>query len=795
MLISLNWLKECVEIAVEVHTLADRLTLAGNEVERILEQEVDVENVVVAEVQGLRPLPGSTKNQLATVTTGRVVTEVVTGAWNLKVGDRVPYALSGSRLRDRRIDTKTFLGVQSAGMLCSAIELGLGEDAAGIMILDPSAPLGADLRTLYPRDTILELEIKSNRPDLLCHLGIAREVGAIFNLPLRPPSAPKVRLANAPELVRIDAPDGCRRFNGRLMTGVTVAASPAWMQARLRAAGVRPISNIVDITNYVMLESGQPMHAFDYRRLKDGRIVVRRARDGEEIACLDGKTRRLTPTDMVVADTQRAQGIAGIIGGADSAVESGTTDIFLEAATWEPRSIRRTARRLGLRTEASSRFEKGLSPELSRPAIERAAALVAELAGGTATRSTDVYPGPLQLTTIEVDADRIDRVLGVSVELGEAASILERLAFTVERKDRRLRAQPPVFRLDCSIPEDLVEEVGRIYGYDRVPSTLPGARTPVRDLYVRADADETAREVLAGHQLDEAVTSSLVSGSGTPAIAMPMAAPSLARIKNPMAENRDALRRSLLPGLLEALALNARQDQGGARLFELGTIFWKADGEVVDQPQVLALAAHVPAGGAEVAAAELRALQATLATVRDRFVLPATDFKQAEFSSADPGRFAGFHPGRTGEILDGGEPIGIVGEVHPEVATQLGLPGRAVVAEVLFDRFSADGQRTPQARPLPRFPGVRRDLTVVIRGKIAGQEVVQVIRELGGYTLREISMVSEYQGPQLGAGARSLSFRLQYQADDRTLTNEEVLALQQRIIEGLKQRFGAEVRS
>ena len=795
MRISLNWLKEYVEIAVEVHTLADRLTLAGNEVERILEQEVDVENVVVAEVQGLRPLPGSTKNQLATVTTGRVATEVVTGAWNLKLGDRVPYALPGSRLRDRRIDTKTFLGVQSAGMLCSAIELGLGEDAAGIMILDPSAPLGADLRTLYPRDTILELEIKSNRPDLLCHLGIAREVGAIFNLPLRPPSIPKVRPANAPELVRIDAPDGCRRFNGRLMTGVTVAASPAWMQARLRAAGVRPISNIVDITNYVMLESGQPMHAFDYRRLKDGRIVVRRARDGEEIACLDGKTRRLTPTDMVVADTQRAQGIAGIIGGADSAVESGTTDIFLEAATWEPRSIRRTARRLGLRTEASSRFEKGLSPELSRPAIERAAALVAELAGGTATRSTDVYPGPLKLTTIEVDADRIDRVLGVTVELGEAASILERLGFTVERKDRRLRAQPPVFRLDCSIPEDLVEEVGRIYGYDRVPSTLPGARTPVRDLYVRADADETAREVLAGHQLDEAVTSSLVSGSGTPAIAMPMAAPSLTRVKNPMAENRDALRRSLLPGLLEALALNARQDQGGARLFELGTIFWKVDGEAVDQPQVLALAAHVPAGGAEVAAAELRALQATLATVRDRFVLPSTDFRQAEFSSADPGRFAGFHPGRTGEILDGGEPIGIVGEVHPEVATQLGLPGRAVVAEVLFDRFSADGQRTPQARPLPRFPGVRRDLTVVIRGKIAGQEVVQVIRELGGYTLREISMVSEYQGPQLGAGARSLSFRLQYQADDRTLTNEEVLALQQRIIEGLQQRFKAEVRS
>src|SRR6266852_9975513 len=256
MLISLNWLKEYVDIRVDVPTLADRLTLAGNEVERIAQQEVDFDGVVVAEVESLRSLPGSTKNQVAGVTTGAgKVVEVVTGAWNLAVGDRVPYATPGSRLGDRRIDIKTFLGFPSAGMLCSAIELGLGEDAAGILILDPGATPGQDLHELYPRDTILELEIKSNRPDLLCHLGIAREVGAIFNLPLRPPGVPKVRPANAQELVRIDAPDGCRRFNGRLMTGVTIAASPAWMQARLRAAGVRPISNIVDITNYVMLES------------------------------------------------------------------------------------------------------------------------------------------------------------------------------------------------------------------------------------------------------------------------------------------------------------------------------------------------------------------------------------------------------------------------------------------------------------------------------------------------------------------------------------------------------------
>jgi len=796
MLISLNWLKEYVDIRVDVPTLADRLTLAGNEVERIAQQEVDFDGVVVAEVKSLRPLPGSTKNQVAGVTTGAgKVVEVVTGAWNLAVGDRVPYATPGSRLGDRRIETKTFLGFPSAGMLCSAVELGLGEDAAGILILDPGATPGQDLHELYPRDTILELEIKSNRPDLLCHLGIAREVGAIFNLPVREPKIPKGRTSDAPDLVRIDAPDGCRRFVGRLINGVNVAPSPPWMQARLRAAGVRPISNVVDITNYVMLETGQPMHAFDYQRLKDGRIVVRRARDGEELACLDGKTRRLTAHDMVVADTQRAQGLAGIIGGAESAVERGTTEIFLEAATWEPRSIRRTARMHGLRTEASSRFEKGLSPALSLPAVERAAALVVELAGGAARKSADVYPVPLVPAVIEVNADRIERVLGVRVELPEASNILERLRFKAEKTRDGLRTQPPEFRLDCAIPEDVIEEVGRIYGYDRVPSTLPGARTPVRDLYERRDADETAREVLAGRELDEAVTSSLVSADGTLEIAMPMAAPSLVKIKNPMAENRDALRRSLLPGLLEALALNARQDQGGARLFELGSVFWKTTSNALDEPQVLALAAHVPAGGADAAVAELRSMQATLATMRDRFAIPSTDFKQAEFPSPDPGRFAGFHPGRTGEVFEGDEPIGIVGEVHPQVLGRLGLPGRAVVAEVLFDRFSAGGRRTPQARPLPRFPGVRRDLTVVIRGKIAAGELVQVIRQQGGYTLRDISMVSEYQGPQLEAGARSLSFRLHYQADDRTLTNEEVAAVQQRIIDGLKQRFGAEVRS
>ncbi|HET9848052.1 MAG TPA: phenylalanine--tRNA ligase subunit beta [Candidatus Dormibacteraeota bacterium] len=787
MRISLSWLRDFVDIPADVEPLAARLTLAGNEVERIHEQDVDFDGVVVARVTALRAHPNADKLQLATVTTGRDSIELVTGATNLNVGDLVPLAPEGARLGTRTIGSQVFRGVRSQGMLCSEIELGLGDDAAGIMILDPGATPGQDLRELFPRDTILELEIKSNRPDLLCHLGIAREVSAIFALPLRQPKLAETRSHPASALVRIDDPDGCRRFVARLITGVKVAPSPAWMQARLRAAGVRPISNVVDITNYVMLELGQPMHAYDSRKLAGGRLVARRARTGEQVHSLDGKTRSLEASAMVVADTERPQGLAGIIGGEDSAVTTATSDVLLEAATWEPRSIRRTARAFGLRTEASQRFEKGLSPALPPAAIDRATRLIIELAGGAATGTADVYPDRLKPVTIDLTTERIGRLLGLTVKAADAESILERLAFRVDRSDSRLLVHPPEFRLDCSIPEDVVEEVGRIYGYDRVPSTLPGERTPVRELFDRRDADELAREVLVGRETDEAVTNSLVSAAASQELRLPMSPSTLVRIANPMAENRGALRASLLPGLLEALAFNARQDQLGARLFEIGSVFWQGKPGELDEPQMLAVAVHVPAGGAPAALAELRNLQATLATLRDRLAIGSTVFRQAQAP--------GFHPGRTAEIIEQGQAVGVVGEVHPATLSRLDLPGRAVAAEVLFDRLTAGGQRTPQAGLLPRFPGVRRDLTVLIRGKIAGNDLVQVIRQLGGYTLREVSMLSEYEGPQLGAGARSLSFRLFYQADDRTLTNDEVSASQQRIVDGLNARFGAEVRS
>ena len=796
MIVSVTWLNEYVDVPDDVGELAERLTLSGTEVERVVRQEAAFEGVVVAEVTGLRPHPNADKLQLATVTTGSAAVEVVTGAPNLSVGDRVPLARTGARLGARRIEAQTFRGIKSEGMLCSPIELGLGEDASGILILDQEARPGTELRALYPADTILHLEVKSNRPDLLAHLGVAREIAALFERPLRPPGAGPEVSSGPGSWVTIEAPEGCRRFVGRVVTGVRVSASPAWMQARLRAVGLRPISNVVDVTNFVMLELGQPMHAFDRARLQEGRLIVRRARPGERLLCLDGKTRELSPEFMVVADPAGPQGIAGIIGGAASAVTERTTEVVLEAATWEPRRVRAAARALGLRTEASLRFEKGLSPALALPAVARAAALLAEIAGGRVKDGIDVYPAPYRPPAIALTMDRLNRTLGVEVPPPTSRAILERLDFRVELQERRLAVTPPEVRLDCSIPEDVVEEVGRIHGYQRIPSTLPGARRPVGEIFEADDVDDRVRDVLVGLGFDEAVTYPIVDRRHALDVRLPAAPARLALIANPIAEERDALRVSLVPALLQALARNARLDQPGARLFELGAGFWpRTDDPVkamvridrVDEPRLLAAAVHLAGADSAPAVAQLRAVAASLRQVAERVGGRAVELR--------PGRADGLHPGRTVLLYREGRPIGMAGEVHPEVLARLDLGGRVVAAEAVLLDLVGDGRYTPRAAPLPRQPGVRRDLTVLVAGRLAAADLVQVMRELGGYTLREVSMLSEYTGPQLGPNTRSLSFRLSYQADDRTLTGDEVTRLHERIVAGLVERFLGQVRA
>jgi phenylalanyl-tRNA synthetase beta chain len=412
-----------------------------------------------------------------------------------------------------------------------------------------------------------------------------------------------------------------------------------------------------------------------------------------------------------------------------------------------------------------------------------------ELAGGQPSTAADVYPAPLQREPIRISSERLNRVLGVDVPTAQAKDILERLGFKLDLDEEGLIVTPPDFRLDCVLPEDVVEEVGRIYGYGRIPSTLPGARQPVTDIFKARDADERVREVLAGLGFDEAVTYPLTDRGHATDVRLPVAASRPALIQNPIAEDRDALRVSLVPGLLNALALNARLDQRSAALFELGTGFWPRNGvgSTIQEVRLLAIALHIPPAASANAPADLRRVEAAIRLIGERIGGRVIEVRQS--------RGEGFHPGRTAAIVSGEEIVGMAGEVHPAVLAGFDLAGRAIGAEVLLSGLVGDGSYTPKQGLLPRFPGVRRDLTVVIRGKIAGIDLLQVIRREGGYTLREISMLSEYEGIQLGAGARSLSFRLLYQADDRTLTNEEVSAVQQRIVDGLKREFAAEVRS
>jgi phenylalanyl-tRNA synthetase beta chain len=790
MLISLNWLRDYVDPPADSMELADRLTLAGLGVERIEQRTAAFENVVVAEVVGLRPHPNADKLLLAQLSTGDGLTEVVTGAQNLTVGARVPFVKVGGRTRHGKVTARTLRGVRSEGMVCSADELGLGEDADGIMLLDPSTPLGLDLASLIKPDMIFDLEITSNRPDLLSHLGVAREVAAIFEVELRVPASYRSTKPKLAALaVSIEDNSICQRFVSRLLEDVKVGPSPAWLTERLQSVGLRPINNVVDITNFVMLETGQPMHAFDFDRLEEGRLLARRARDGEQILCLDGKLRRLSSETVVVADGERPQAIAGVIGGEESAVGSGTKRVMLEAATWEPRLVRAASRAFGLRTEASTRFEKGLSPALSASGIERAVQLLNEVANARPAAAADVYPQPRQLAPIAISAERLEGILGVTVPIQEAVSILRRLDFDAEQKGGQLRATPPDFRLDCRIAEDLAEEVGRIYGYDRIPSTLPGRRTPITDIFEGQDIEDAVKDVLVGAGFDEAVTFSAVRPelASIPSI---LGAPSRpVPIRNPLLEGREALRVSLLPGLMEVLQRNARQDMPNGNLFQIGTVFWERKAKAAPlEPRLLALAAHLESGSGHQAVARLRLLQEAIVLVRARVGGLDCHFLQRE--DVD-----GFHPGRSAVLEDDQGVLGVVGEVHPGVVSRWDMAGRVLAAELDLARFLPAGLAIPQAAPIGRFPSVRRDLTVVVEGKLAGNDLVQVLRQAGSYTLREVSMLSEYEGPQLGPGRRSLSFRLEYQAEDRTLTSEEVTREQDRIVEALKSRFPLEVRS
>ncbi len=798
MRVPLRWLEEFVDINIAPEKLGEMLDLSGTKVEGVERPGKGVKGVVVAEVANIEEHPDADNLILVDVkVSDSDVYRVVCGARNFAAGDRVPYARVGAVLpgpegEDLQITERKIRGQASQGMLCSGRELGVSKDHSGILVLSPDAPLNEDVGSVLGLDTVVfEFEITSNRPDCMSVIGIAREVAVLLRTELKVSEIHVGDAEASPVKVRIDDPSGCPRYVARYIEGVRVAPSPAWMAARLVASGVRPISNIVDITNYVMLEYGQPLHAFDAALIHDETIVVRRAKRGEKMTTLDGVDRALHPDDLMITDPKKTLAIAGVMGGGESEVSDATTNVILESAHFEADAIAFTARRHQLRTEASARFERGADPEIVPIAAARAAQLMAELADGTLSGETDEYPAPPEKRTIELRVERTGEVLGAGLPGDVQAGFLTGLGFGITERDGVLVADVPTFRPDVRREEDLIEEVGRIAGFERLPASLPPGRTG--GLTREQRFERRLREMLTSLGVAESWNSSLLRTGELDDLLLPQDHPArdLVGLSNPMSDEEPALRTSLLPGLLRSVARNHAQHAGSIALFELARTYEPSDSDLPTQPLLLGAAfagERKPQGwNAPSEPWDFFAAKGVLDAVLDSTGIPAPVYEPV---SGPP-----FHPTRGAALLYGGERVGGIGQLHPEVCERFDVPDGTVCFELGVAALLAQLPEREQIADLERFPSVYMDIAVVVGEEVPAAAVTSLIRETGTPELVDVRLFDLYGGEQVAAGKKSLAYALQLRVPDRTLTDEEAAAVRDRIVAALKDPFDATLRA
>ncbi|MEW6189393.1 MAG: phenylalanine--tRNA ligase subunit beta [Actinomycetota bacterium] len=803
MRISLNWLRNYVEFDLSPEELAERLNLTGTVVEGIEYLGKDLQKVVVGRIKRIKPHPNADYLKVCSVDIGGKELQIVCGAKNMKEGDKVPVALVGTKLPSGlEINRAIIKGVVSEGMMCSESELGVGEDASGLLILDESVEVGENLaKALGLEDAVLELEITPNRPDCLGVIGIAREVAAIVGSELK---KPKIKLKEVDrsihQVTRVDVLDGdlCPRYAARIIDDITIAPSPLWMKRRLQAAGFRAINNVVDITNYVMLETGQPLHAFDFHRLNERRIVVRTAHLGETIVTLDGVFRQLDETMLVIADAKEPIALAGVMGGAHSEVSEGTTTILLESANFNPRSIMRTSRKLGLITESSNRFEKGLDPNGPVYAADRAAQLMQELAGGKVFKGViDVYPKPKRVWSLTLRPQRVNDILGTNLLPKQIAQILESLELKISRlptPDSRLEVRVPTFRPDLEREIDLIEEVARLYGYNRIQSTLPESGGKRGGLSLNQRISLCIKDILVSCGLWEVVTYSFIGPQHFDKLMLP-ADSSLRRtiaLRNPLSEEQSIMRTTLLPGLLEVLRYNAHRNRYNVQIFEVGRIFHPRPGEILPHEPVM-VAAALTGSWRESEWHE----RAKLLDFFDAKGIIETLFDQLGIEDWHLARTIRpfLHPGRGAEVFIKGEMVGILGEIHPHVQEAFELPNPVTIFELEEAKLVKYASLLRQFEEIPKYPDVTLDIALVVDEAISNEEVYKVIRRWGGRLLKEIHLFDLYRGGQIPRGKKSLAYSLTFRADDRTLTEDETKKALERIIARLKKELGARIRA
>jgi phenylalanyl-tRNA synthetase beta chain len=826
--VPLSWLRDYVDVQLSPEQLAERLTLLGMEVKAIERWGADWENVVVGQLLAVDKHPNADRLSLTRVTLGQgEPLEIVCGATNIAAGQRVPVALPGAVLPgDRRIERTEKMGVVSNGMLCSGDELNLTSDADGILILPSDAPLGAPLADLFG-DVVLDVDVKPNRGDVLSLVGLAREVSAVTGAPVRFPQTDPVE--SGPPIdgrlaVEVEEPSLCTRFVGRWVGGVTVGPSPDLVQMRLIAAGQRPVSNVVDVSNYVMLELGKPIHTFDAAAVDDGRIVVRLAKEAERLETLDHVVRELTPDTLIIADPEGPIGIAGVMGGAASEIGVGTTDVVIESAIFDPISIRRTAFRYGLRSEASLRFEKGQEHRLARLGADRTARLIREWAGGdVAVGAVDTNPTDPAPSRVAFRPTRVDRLIGTTTTAKEQAAVLARVGIEaapagpdarilVATAPQPLEVLPgdvetlvatvPSWRRDLVIEADIAEEVARVQGYDTIPGILPHTPMPPYR-HSPLGLRDTVRETLVGAGLTEAATFALVSpamvehfpsvedgvvpGEGT-AGGRPIT------VTNPLSTQHSMLRQSLIGSLVEVISTNARQGRPDVAIFEVGKGYGATeDGDSTHEWWRLGFALT---GAAEIAAwnrparsYDLDDAKGVIDLIARRLGLPAPTYAAV---TDDPR----LHPGRAARVQGGTDLAGRLGELHPALVETLDLrTGRILVAELAIAGLSGGQLTVPRAATPPRHPAVDRDLAVIVAETVPAADVEAAVRRHGGPLLRSIRLFDIYRGRPLTDDEKSLAYRLAFQADDRTLVETEVDDAVASVTSGLAADVGGRLRT
>ena len=799
--VPVEWLREYVDIDVPVSELARLLHMSGTEIDRVERAGDSWEKVWVGRIAALERHPDADKLFLATVDYGLGRTKtVVTGATNLVVGAIVPYAETGARVRDGHGDGTQLLtleprkmrGILSEGMVLSAKELGLGADHDGILLLDPGLPVGAGLGDVLG-ESILHIELQPNRPDCMGVVGIAREVAAVTGVTVREPATDTLAYGGlgAALTIRIEDPAACPRFAAALLTGVRTGPSPEWMQRRLVAAGMRPIDVIVDITNYVMLELGQPLHGYDADRLAGRVLIARQAAPGERLRTLDGVDRVLPAGTLVIADDHHALGVAGILGGEDSEIRPDTTTVALECASFEGRGIGRTATTLGLggQSAASRRFALTLSPELVPLALGRAVHLLRDLAGATVSGAIDVHPDPRAAATVRLPVPDIARVLGVEITGEQAEDALRRLGFGVTRSGETIVATAPPLRTDISIPEDLIEEIARITGYDQIPTRMPGGPLPVHERHPLLELRERVRDLLVGFGLTETVSYSLIdpawlaqlTADGSPI------APSPLSVQNPTSTAQSAPRPTLRSSLLDTARHNLRHEPGIA-IFEIAPVYLPRPADLPEERWTVAV---LLTGMAESASwlgpgrgYTLSDVAAILDGISRALRLPAPTR-----SIGAPG----LHPVRSETRQAGERTLAVWGQLDPRVSARWELPADSFVVELdLATLLTQIGRGT--ASPPPRYPAALRDLAVVVEDSRPYDDVQQAILEASKGLVTSVTLLDRYQGPQVAPGHTSFAVRLVFRSPDATLTDGDIERSLKRITGKLLHQLGATIR-